>query len=146
MNNVQISASIAACLHTWDSPLMHTSGGGKQIHPSVCPRGGRQAVPAPVPAPPQHQPGGSTVRRDQFGHAPLFQPASAPRRWRWRIPTWAASRSSPRPRTWTACCSPETCSSSPCGTGTTCARWSSASPSASGGRDGGSVTVKRCQI
>lgn len=45
-------------------PLVHTSGGGEQIHPSLLPRGGRQAVPAPDPAPAQHQPGGSTVQGD----------------------------------------------------------------------------------
>lgn len=146
MNNAQISASIAVCLHTWDSPLVHTSGGGKQIHPSVLPRGGRQAVPAPVPAPPQHQPGGSTVQRDSPERRSSSNVRLSPRRWRWRIQTWAASRTSPRLRTWTACCSPETCSSSPCGTGTTCARWTSASPSASGGPDGTSVTFNRCNI
>lgn len=69
-----------------------------------------------------------------------------PRRWRWRTPTCGASRSSPRRRTWTACCGPGTCSSSPSSTGTTSARWSSASPSASGGRDGGADAIKRRKI
>lgn len=36
------------------SPSSPCSGGGEQIHPPVLPRGGRQAVPAPLPAPPQH--------------------------------------------------------------------------------------------
>lgn len=38
--------------------LTHTSGGGKQIHPSLLPRGHRQAVPSSIPAASQHQSGG----------------------------------------------------------------------------------------
>lgn len=38
--------------------LVHISGGGKQIYPSLFPRGHWQAVPSSIPAPSQYQSGG----------------------------------------------------------------------------------------
>lgn len=133
MSDVPSRASVAVCLphgilprasvRWWEA---NTSVCTPQRTPISCTRTSPSSSTTPVRwEPKRHQ--------RQICSSPLLR-ASA-HRWRWRTPTCAASPGSPRRRTWTACCSPETCSSSPSSTGTTCARWSSASPSASGGRD-----------
>lgn len=123
---------------SWDFP---PSGSGKQIYSAVLPGGHGQAVPSSVPAPSQHQSGGMDSPREMqsFKNTRSVTHAcdSFLRRWRWRIRTWSDSRSLRRLRIRSACCGPGTCSSSQCATGTTSGPWSSASPSASGGRDAG---------
>ncbi len=122
-------------------PGISLSGGGKQIHPPIFPRGHRQAVPSSIPAPSQYQSGEIDSPQREREHV---EPANIcsisifwllPCRWRWRIQTQSASRSLPRLRISNVCYSPEKCCSSLSDTGITSDPWSSASLSASGGHD-----------
>lgn len=151
-NAVSVSASVAPlrrCLFftEWDfPPYIHQVVGSKYIR-LYSPEDTEKLYPHQSQLLHNTSQVGSTVRGDvelskTHTHS-ITNVWLLPCRWRWRIQTWSASRSLQRLRIRSVCCNPETCCSSQSATGTTSDPWSSASPSASGGRDSRSVTMEK---